>query len=162
MNYCLGIDPGKTGALAWVSEDLQDYGAFQWKGDISETVKIFKTEFLVKELTIILAVLEKVSAMQNWGVTSTFSFGSNFGAWQAMLAMAGIPFTFVTPQKWQKAMWDSERKGKTTKQLSTGMVKRMFPNLDLTPGRIINPHTGMADATLLAWYGVRMARGGLE
>jgi hypothetical protein len=161
MKYCLGIDPGQTGAIAWVSEDLQNYGAIRWKDDIVTTAKLFRERLLSQDLIIVLAVLEKVSAMKDWGVTSTFKFGGNFGAWQGILAMAEIPFTFVSPQKWQKEMWDSERKGLSTKQLSTGMVRRMFPKQDLTPGQVKTDHSGIADATLLAWYGIKMLKGGL-
>ncbi len=161
MKYCLGIDPGATGAVAWMSEDLQDYGAMRWKEDIASTAQMFKDRILAQDLVIVLAVLEKVHSMPKQGVVSSFKFGSNFGAWQAMLAMAGIPFVLITPQKWQKATWDSDRKGKTTKQMSVSMVQRMFPEMNLTPGRTRVEHSGIADAALMAWYGIKVLKEGI-
>ena len=82
------------------------------------------------------------------GRSSAFKFGVNYGVCQAALAAAKIPYTTVTPQKWQKALFGTRGKG------LKGAEKKRFLKaeaLKLFPGEKLTLKT--CDAALLAWYG---------
>jgi crossover junction endodeoxyribonuclease RuvC len=126
----IGVDPGKTGAIA-----------------IKEGNKIeifdFEQEYeIVKRLRAVPAgtahaVIEKVSAMPKQGVVSVFSFGTNFGYWQGVLKALLIPYDLITPQKWQGVMFDfrpSRKLGmkdaewaRLKKEFSRARAKNLFP-----------------------------------
>ena len=144
MNYYLGIDPGKFGGIAIISQDLSEAKGVRFPGDFVEAANIVR-EWRSKH-NITLAAIEKVGAMPKQGVTSMFNFGQNFGAWQGILAALGIPFIFVTPHKWQKAMLDSG--GGTTKERSLNMARRFFPCVEMK----YKADDGIADALHLARF----------
>lgn len=144
MRYYVGIDPGKQGGLAIISHDLTEAIGFRFPDDFVEAANImrdWKTQY-----SIACAGIEKVGAMPKQGVKSMFSFGENYGAWQGILSALSIPFIFVTPHKWQKAMLDSQ--GGSNKERSLNMARRLFPQVDLRH----KADDGIADALHLARY----------
>lgn len=73
MKYFMGIDPGKSGALAVISEDRQIWRICPFdRAAYLEIIQWFSEREIV-------CCLEHVASMPNQGVTSTFSFGENFG-----------------------------------------------------------------------------------
>lgn len=90
----IGVDPGKTGAIAILSPsgiqiyDFTDPCGLMALRDISQG----KAK----------AVIEKVNAMPKQGVTSVFTFGDSYGKVKGWLEALSIPYELVTPQKWQK------------------------------------------------------------
>lgn len=128
INMVIGVDPGKSGAISVL-----------WDGDV-EFRKMTETphdlvRWLREEITVesgnvrCVAAIEKVSASPQMGVTSAFSFGRSYGALEMMLVMLGVPFVFVTPQKWQKSM------GCMTagdKNISKAAAQRLFPQIKMT------------------------------
>ena len=82
--------------------------------------------------------------MPGQGVSSTFNFGRNYGMLLMALTAAGIPFTEVTPQKWQGIM-DCRTGG--DKNISKRRAQQLFPNTDV--------HHWNADALLIASYGLK-------
>ncbi len=146
MNYFLGIDPGKTGAYAVIRDDLHVVGVYDYPGTIEELADaIYRLHF---EWAIKLACLEKVSAAPFQGVSSMFTFGTNFGAWPGVLAAFKIPFFLASPQKWQYGVFDSMKRGKDMKLISMAHAKRRFPKAELT----LKKHHGRADALNIALY----------
>jgi crossover junction endodeoxyribonuclease RuvC len=150
----IGIDPGKTGAIAII---------------IDREIKIydFGNPIIHRVLNMLKgcrsgmhAVLEKVHAMPGQGVSSMFSFGEAFGWWEGVLDALCIPYDLITPQKWQKRMFDYRpAKGKRTaaewtklkKELSLERARRLYPqarDLFLTRKKDHN----RADALLIAGY----------
>lgn len=144
----IGIDPGRGGAIAVIKDD----------DTISSAPSVIATAVFSEEayLQIIsqsilapFAVVEDVHAMPKQGVTSMFNFGQNKGWILGVLAANRIDVKLVSPQKWKKAFGlDSD------KQKSIDCSKRLFPNVNLlaTP-RCRNPHDGIAEALLMAYYG---------
>ncbi len=144
MPVYVGIDPGATGAMA-VIDDLLDTVSIH---DFDDGRTLIALKNLPKSSRI---VLEKVSAMPKQGVASTFKFGANFGTWIGRLEALGLSFDFVTPQKWQKEVYDSApRKGVDKKRLSLDRARRLFPRAAgyLTRKKDHN----RADALLMAEY----------
>jgi len=85
--------------------------------------------------------LEKVHSMPGQGVASSFKFGQGFGHLEMALTSAKIPFTYVTPQKWQKEL------GCLTggnKNVSKSRAQQLFPHIKCTHA--------VSDALLIAEY----------
>ena len=138
----IGIDPGKDGALAELS-DAGDVRVIPFDPDEYNTV--------LRTVTgPARACLEHVGAMPGQGVTSMFSFGENFGYIKALLEAFEIPYELVRPQKWKREF------GISGKNQSVEVCKRLFPgeSLKRTP-RCKKDHDGMAEALLMAEYARR-------
>lgn len=142
MNY-IGIDPGKNGGIAVISDN----------GDII-SLHTFSEEIIVDVLhkhKDCKCVLEKVNAMPGQGVVSMFNFGVNFGFIQGVLKSNEIPFELTPPQKWKKEF--SVTKDKNT---SIEVAKRLFPNVNLkATDRCKKDHDGLAESLLMAEYARR-------
>lgn len=138
----IGIDPGKDGALAIISED-----------GLSEAIP-YDTQAYKSALSGLqgpsVAVLEHVNAMPKQGVTSMFNFGEGFGYLKGLLDAYGIPYELVRPQKWKKEF------GISGKNQSIEVCKRLFPGVNLKKtDRCKKDHDGMAEALLMAEYARR-------
>lgn len=142
MNY-IGIDPGKGGALAVITEE----NALVFPFDRKSYVNILGAMRGMKAK----CCLERVGAMPGQGVTSMFSFGENFGFIQGVLEANGIPYELVTPQKWKREF------GVTgDKNSAVSVCQRLFPEVSLlrTP-KSRKADDGMAEALLMAEYARR-------
>lgn len=137
----LGIDPGVTGAFALLNADGTLAFVQKYPGGPHETAEI------IQDHKITLAVLEHVHASPIMGKQSAFTFGANFGTWQGILSTLHIPYLLITPQKWQKKVFDSVQKGKS-KELALSYAQRRFPELKLRATQ-----HNEADAVCLAVYG---------
>lgn len=144
MTYFAGIDPGQGGAIAMVSDDMQEASAWDFPGSIEAAADLLREVFL--EYHPLLTGIEKVGAMPKQGVSSTFSFGQNFGAWLGALAALQVSHIIVTPGKWQKSPPDSTPGD--TKQRSLSMARRLFPGVELSKKK----DPGRSDALLLALF----------
>ena len=131
----LGIDPGKSGALA-----LVDGG-----GGVVDYVKLNETAHDVSDWlrahagTITAAQIERVHAMPRQGVSSSFKFGESFGFCLGLLVCHRIPFEHVTPAKWQRAL--GCRTG-GDKRISKARAQELWPSIKITHA--------IADALLIA------------
>lgn len=145
MTY-IGIDPGKSGALAI----LDASGAVQVLLPFDEQ-KARDALYWAAEEGRAVCCLERVGARPGQGVTSMFSFGANYGWWQGLLSAFEIPFQLVTPAVWKKAF------GVTAdKNSSVEVCKRLFPAADLRrTERSVKQDDGLAEALLLAEYARR-------
>ena len=141
----IGIDPGKSGAIALITRDEQL--VMDWPGDAAGAAELLLTWRI--EYHIELVALERVGSMPGQGVKSMFSFGENFGTWQGILAALGIPYVMPRPQEWQKGLV-SPADGET-KARSLAVARRLFPDAELDRKK----DHGRADALLLAWWARR-------
>ena len=140
--YYIGIDPGKDGALAVLSDgvfvEAIFYDTQAYKNALSG---------LQRPAT---AVLEHVNAMPKQGVTSMFTFGEGFGYLKGLLEAYGIPYELVRPHKWKKEF------GISDKNQAVEVCKRLFPDVNLKKTeRCKKDHDGMAEAILMAEYARR-------
>lgn len=140
----IGIDPGKDGAMAFISDVAKDiiilpFDEVSYRG----ALKNFSPENS-------RAILEHVNAMPGQGVTSMFTFGEGFGYLKGLLEAYGIPYELVRPQKWKKEF------GISGKNQSIEVCKRLFPGVNLKKtDRCKKDHDGMAEALLMALYARR-------
>ena len=139
----IGIDPGKSGAMAIIDGQNVKLVPFDEYEYISALTSYDPHQCF--------CILERVGAMPKQGVTSSFNFGANYGWIQGMLWTLGIPFELVTPQKWKKEF------GVTSdKNTSIAVAHRLFPNMDFrrTP-RSRTDDDGIAEALLMAVSAMR-------
>ena len=144
MTY-IGIDPGKSGALAYIREN-----------GMANVIPFDPSLYLFTLRTIAhddqaVCCLEHVNAMPGQGVTSMFNFGLNFGWLQGVMAALKIPYELVRPQKWRKEFSITGDKND-----SIAVAKRLFPGVSLLPSdRSRKDNDGMAEALLMAEYARR-------
>ena len=139
MKTTLGIDPGTNGGIAWITggkpcvEKMPDTLQDLWElfRDISSEGECH-------------AYLEQVHSSPQMGVVSAFTFGNGFGHLEMALTAAGIPFTRVRPQVWQKELGCLT---KGDKNISKRKAQELFPSMKVTHAT--------ADSLLIATYGTR-------
>lgn len=142
----IGIDPGKSGAMALID-------------DLHGTVRVFPFDEASYRLAALstsgkkaLAVVEDVHAMPKQGVTSMFNFGLNKGWILGILYSNAIPTELVRPQKWKRMFSLDGDKAK-----SIACAQRLFPTVSLLPTpKCRKPNDGMAEALLMAEYARRI------
>ena len=137
----IGIDPGSSGAIAWIDNDgphavkLAD----MTYRDVFDLLTNLRTTS-----TNVFAVLERVASRPGQGVASSFKFGMSYGSLTMALVAACIPFEIVTPGAWQRVM-RCQTKG--DKNVTKRRAQELFPSI-----KVIHAN---ADALLLAEYGRR-------
>ena len=152
MIVVLGIDPGKSGGFAVIGEQFET-GAMKTPESERELWERFKAVKI--SAPGVVAYLESVGASPQMGTVSAFTFGRSFGLLIGMLYALEIPFEFVRPSTWQKAL------GLTAvgKKFGTkgGHLKekacQLYPGIKVT--------NATADALLIATYGYRLRTGTL-
>ena len=102
MTTTLGIDPGMSGALAWLDGmgNLLDAIDMPIMDKRLNVVDLGHALARIDDNTI--AVVEQVHSMPGQGVSSTFKFGTAYGAVLGGLGALQIRTEHVTPQTWKK------------------------------------------------------------
>lgn len=97
----LGIDPGASGAIV----------ALEIGGEVVSLIKNSETPadvaaWLREQVSDkrAYAFIEKVHAMPQQGVSSTFKFGTSYGFLVGLLVANQVQYHEVTPQVWQREM----------------------------------------------------------
>lgn len=137
MKHYIGIDPGQSGGIAVIGPD--GVAAAYKMPDTERDVFDLLREIAGWYGNNPVAVIESVHAMPKQGVTSSFTFGKGYGGLRMALIGLTIPFSDVTPQKWQKAIGCLTR---GDKNVSKRKAQELFPALKITHAT--------ADALLLA------------
>jgi crossover junction endodeoxyribonuclease RuvC len=155
-DYYLGFDPGKKGYMCLYNAGYSGYKHYPlFDGNRLNREMLDTIEKLAETYTMI-AVVEQVHSMPHQGVASTFSFGINYGMILGALEAIGIPYSTVTPGKWQKFICEAVDKASNPKQMHYNAARRLFPNMDFRRSercRIYDDNK--VDATLICEYGVR-------
>jgi len=151
----IGIDPGVSGAVAFLNDDLTllnvaDMPTMILSGqkqqvNASELSKLFRVWLFDVPVENTTAYLERVHSMPGQGVAATFNFGTSYGVIQGVLGALQIPMVMVTPHSWKKrAGLASKEKG-----ASRTLAQQLYPAASLSRVKDI----GRADAILIARYG---------
>ena len=162
----LGIDPGLTGAMV----------AIDFNGTICHW-KRFKKVLVGKKDSFldladarawILSIepevsvwLEKVWAFPEQGVSSSFKFGSVYGATQGLLRGIELTYSLVPSMTWHKE-YDALALDLRGKDASKFVFKNLFKKHPFEITHKGNVHDGLIDATLIAEYGRRHTLGVLN
>jgi len=155
----LGIDPGKSGCLSILNYKGELHAKILMPVFVENKKTIVDIKGLDKEIKkyskkIKYAMLEKVHAMPNQGVTSMFSFGRTYGACEMCLASNKIKYDLVTPQAWQKVMFVGV-KGTDSKEKSIKKARELWPDLDFKrTKKCKNQDHNFTDSLLIAKYAI--------
>ena len=98
----LGIDPGKSGAIAALTLD----GDLLWVEDRTPLTGAAIGTWLAERLhgeNVVTCWVERVHAMPKQGVTSVWTFGEGYGALLGALGALAIRVEHVTPGVWKRA-----------------------------------------------------------
>ena len=147
----VGVDPGKTGALALLSdtgnliavEDMPVVGPIISPVLLAEIVHNWIDPFA--EPPYGTAVVEDVHAMPKQGVASMFSFGRSLGVAEGVLAGEGLAIQYVSPAKWKRALGLTNDKGASRRR-----AIELWPHLGTRFARVKDD--GRAEAALIAWW----------
>ena len=149
----LGIDPGMSGALAWLDLEQGALSIADMPSLVVERNGKAKRELSAAMLVAMLqgrrparAFVERVGAMPGQGLSSTWSFAFAVGQIVGVLSALEIETHWVAPQIWQKAA--GVRGGKQAGRLRAG---ELFPAHAGEFARAKDD--GRADAACIAWYG---------
>lgn len=163
MSVFIGIDPGLSGALVAINgeggvvDQLIMPRTNGSKGPL-DTGCILSWLVDVRQGGSMYAALERVSTRPGQGATSTLTCGVNWGRLDALLVALGVKYVVPTPQQWKRALSLPKRSGKERAQGKVDavqLVRSLFPDMDLSPGKRRVPHDGLADAVLIAEYARR-------
>lgn len=151
----LGIDPGLSGALAFIDGD-DPMGSLNVidmptsevlrNGKKKREISISELDNCLRRAAPDVAYLELVGAMPGQGVSSMFSFGRSVGIIEALIVSHRVSYTTVSPRVWQRVV--DMRKGKDGARLR---AQQLFPHYSNLFDRAKDD--GRADAALIAYYG---------
>lgn len=150
----LGIDPGISGALAWIDdagelvavEDMPTVAVRRGKGDRNVVAPQLLADLIWhRERDTRMATIEQVGTRPGEGPVGAFSFGRSFGLIEGVLAGATIRLQYVTPRVWVPAM--GIRGGKDE---SRAIAMRRWPKHAKLFAR--KKDDGRSDAALIALY----------
>lgn len=142
----LGIDPGKTGALALFDPTRTAKSGLRWivhdiaptTGELRDWLRRFAPDH---------AFLEYVTPMMGWGTVPSFRLGESSGKIQATLECCDVPTIRVVPSAWKR----HHGLIKQDKDSGRRLAINTFPELAELLRRKMDH--GRADAVLIAAYG---------
>ena len=150
----VGIDPGVTGAVAFLSETSRIlYATAVPTLTLTKSRRQIDGVELTRQLLTLrepgietFITIEDVHAFPGQGVTSMFSFGKSFGQILGIIEALGLRYQLVLPTRWQKLLFSGTAgEPKTRSRLA---AHRLWPSNT-------SKHDGITDALLLAEYGRR-------
>lgn len=145
MSYFLGIDPGKTGALALVEGDdllrLEDMPSTP--ADLSKLMLLLDA---YRPGTPPTAILEHSQPMPRQGVSSSFNYGAHYGTLIGILVAYEMPYREVRSSVWKRKL------GLTAdKDATRARAQALWPKAELH----LKKHHGRAEALLLCEFARR-------
>ena len=150
----IGIDPGVTGAVAFLCDHTQivtvhDIPIMEAAVGKKKRNKINPTALktlLIAAVTLPATVyLEKTHAMPENGSVAAYSQGHSAGCIEAVCACMGLPLELVIPQRWKKhfGLIRSDKDASRTKAI------QLFPEAELH----LKKHHNRGEALLIGRYG---------
>lgn len=146
----VGIDPGKTGGIGWICTVSGEYGAVAMPPTTRGLVTLI--DDLITHYGTINATVEEPQLM-GYRVSGKvlLSFGKHYGEIVGILTAAKAQINEVRPATWKRGLNLTKDKND-----SILLCERLYPNVELFPGRCTKGKDGIAEAILLAHYGKKM------
>ena len=164
MTLVIGVDPGKTGAIArWDSAvrslTIVDMPLSDKKLCVDELSICVMT--LISSFKVLpVAYIEKVGGIGTQSASRSFEFGFVTGAVHGVMSANGLILKTVTPQKWKAAMGLKRELGESTADFKTRSrilaVKLCPEGADMFKRA---KDDGRAEAFLIAYYGAAIENG---
>jgi crossover junction endodeoxyribonuclease RuvC len=158
MGIVIGIDPGVSGAVAFVYPDgsqVDDMPTVEVRGKrhvCPHGLRSLLTKEASPDYLVDAIVLEHVQGVQGTGATSAFSFGRSFGLVEGVVVGLALPLVLVRPQAWTKALGVSRDKGAHRQAAAN-----LWPRQASLFARVKDD--GRADAALLCHWWIRHGNG---
>jgi len=140
----LGIDPGRSGALAWLRgdtlehvEDMPQFTGSALGVQLADLIRINRPT---------VAWVEKVHAMPKQGVKSVWTFAENYGVVLGVLGALDVPVRHVTPSEWKRVARLSK-----DKNASRQRACELWPSRSMDFALV--KHADRAEAALIALHG---------
>tara|TARA_R100000808_G_C2152145_1_gene161484 strand:- start:4270 stop:4761 length:492 start_codon:yes stop_codon:yes gene_type:complete len=138
----IGIDPGKSGAIASLNSHMK---AWKCPDNANDMHRLFELITYGVSGAEIKVVMEKVWARPNNASRAAFNYGVNYGQWLGVMAGFEIEPELMLPANWMK--FYGMKKGmeyKDRKKWLKAKAQELYPKLKVT---LTN-----ADAILIAHY----------
>lgn len=157
----VGIDPGITGAVAWLDgegalfvEDIPvvDIGGRRKRRVVNAAAFVGLMHRIRSAGEVRMVVIEEQQAMPKQGVASSFAIGRNYGVLLGAVAALELPLTTVRPDRWKKVL-----SVPASKDGARARASELFPGAADMWSRA-SQH-GRAEAALLAWFASRIDAG---
>jgi hypothetical protein len=117
----LGCDPGMTGAVAMIFPNCVEV----W--DFENLEALIHLRNVIPRMSYVF--VEKVHLMKGQGISSGGKFMKATGRVIGWIEALGIPYEEITPQKWQKIVFDSGTRTGDNKADSLAMARKLFPSM---------------------------------
>lgn len=147
----LGVDPGKSGALAFLDTALNRISVVDMP--VVPVGKGKRNEVCASTLFKILdnyrpdrAFIEDVWSLPSDGHVGAFSFGDAYGTIKGAIGAYGVGFSRVLPNVWKKNL-----KVPADKVLSRARAQELFPDNNGVFRRVRDD--GRAESAMIALYG---------
>lgn len=159
------IDPGRTGGIVILDDigrviEMTPMPLLEGEMDPWTIYDTLKTLIRLEDRLNVSVFLERAQAFRGQGISSTFNYGVGFGFVQMAIVALQLPYTLVTPQRWQKVMFQGTDSKLDPKARAAIAATRLAGISFKATERSKKPHEGMVDAYLLAEYGRRSLQGG--
>jgi hypothetical protein len=157
-----GIDPGKTGALAFYFPDAPDRVAVFDMPIVAGEIDGAQLADHLKRFSPDAVVVESIHFMPKSSRASAFAMGEGFGAIKGVIAALAIPVFYARTTVWKKhfrlpigqAMSETEKHEESRK-----LALQVFPHSASHFSK--KKDHGRAEAALLARYGAEVAARGV-
>ena len=146
----IGIDPGKSGAVAIWDDGIEKViKCPNNPDDMSAVIRLVKNQFISGKSKYLVAYMERVWARPSNATRAAFTFGVNYGEWLGILSTLDVDTVLITPQTWMKYYKDKFKiklpKEKKDRKNKLKEIAAQYTDKKIT---LYN-----ADAILIAVYG---------
>jgi crossover junction endodeoxyribonuclease RuvC len=154
----IGIDPGNFGAVALfvgtqlISVHDMPIVSMERNGKVKNSMSAQAFAYMIKDLKVESATVERVGSFPNQGVSSVFAFGRSAGVIEGVLAALDVAITYVQPTKWQHSMGRG-----IGKDSSRHRAMELYPSH--SEYFKLKKHDGRAEAVLIGAYGIKLTKG---
>lgn len=144
----MGIDPGKTGAVAVLNEDGEIFFYDYLEPMTNSLIEIATTH------NIDFCLIEKQQPMPKQGVKSMFTIGGIYEGYQWSLRILGIRFMTIRPQEWMKSIGVPSGLERVQRKIKIAeIVQGIYPSAEL-----YGPRGGLLDGRSDALPLARLAK----
>lgn len=164
MSYIIGIDPGKSGAMAILGgskkkkliglqsmplQPIPNAENFALDENAMCTF-LLNARYQAKENgQDIYAIIEQQHAFPKQGKSANFGSGFGYGLWLGMLRVLHIPVHPITSMSWRAKIFTEEERSAHSKDAFTKGKKRQLTNKEATEIRRIRKRLSIAKARAL-------------
>lgn len=149
LTLYMGIDPGVSGAVAWIDGDGEFVDVLDMPTLPTTTgrraIDAAALAAAIRERRPAFALVERVGPRPQEGAVGAFAFGHTFGSILAVLATLGVPHDVVQPAVWKRKAGIPPG---ADKRASIASAKRVLPEASPYLERVKDD--GRAEAMLLA------------